>query len=90
MNGELDKIDHKILQFLIEDGRASFSHIAREVKLTDVAIKKRIERLRMRGIINSFSAELNLKALGYQKPDFPADKDRDAQEQGSHQALEAA
>jgi len=70
VNNELDKIDHKILQFLINDGRASFSQIAREVKLTDVAIKKRVERLKMRGIINSFSVELNLKALGYQDPIF--------------------
>lgn len=36
----LDKIDHVILQALLLDGRASFSAIARETKLTDVAIKK--------------------------------------------------
>ncbi|MBI5884930.1 Lrp/AsnC family transcriptional regulator [archaeon] len=70
MINELDKIDHKILQFLLDDGRASFSQIARDVNLTDVAIKKRVERLKMRGIINSFSTELNLKALGYQEPIF--------------------
>src|SRR3989344_3449066 len=64
----LDKVDHKILSLLLEDGRASFSTIASDVKLTDVAIKKRIERLKRRGIINSITADLNLKALGYENP----------------------
>jgi len=66
----LDKVDHKILSLLLEDGRASFSTIASDVKLTDVAIKKRIERLKRRGIINSITADLNLKALGYENPVF--------------------
>ncbi len=66
----LDKIDRKILEFLIEDGRASFSKIAKETKLTDVAIKKRIERLKMKGIIKGISAKINLKSLGYENPIF--------------------
>ena len=49
----LDKIDHIILKALLEDGRASFSAIARETKLTDVAIKKRVESLKRRGVIDS-------------------------------------
>ncbi|MBI4210536.1 MAG: Lrp/AsnC family transcriptional regulator [Candidatus Diapherotrites archaeon] len=64
----LDKVDHKILSLLLEDGRASFSAIANEVSLTDVAIKKRVERLKRRGIINAITADLNLKALGYENP----------------------
>ncbi|HZX33776.1 MAG TPA: Lrp/AsnC family transcriptional regulator [archaeon] len=63
-------MDHRIIQMLLEDGRASYSDIAKEVKLTDVAIKKRIERLKRRGLINSISADLNLKALGYENPIF--------------------
>ncbi|MBI2529913.1 MAG: Lrp/AsnC family transcriptional regulator [Candidatus Diapherotrites archaeon] len=66
----LDKIDHKIIQKLLEDGRASFSAIAKEIALTDVAIKKRVERLKKRGIISNISAELNLKVLGYENPIF--------------------
>ncbi len=66
----LDSIDHKIIQRLLVDGRASFSNIAKEVNLTDVAIKKRVERLRRRGILTSISADLNLKALGYENPIF--------------------
>ena len=66
----LDKIDHKIVSMLLEDGRASFSTIAGEVKLTDVAIKKRVERLKRRGIINSITADISLKSLGYENPIF--------------------
>ena len=66
----LDKIDHLILQALLADGRASFSAIAREVNLTDVAIKKRFESLKKRGVISGVSIELNYKALGYENPIF--------------------
>jgi len=66
----LDKIDHIILKALLGDGRASFSAIARETKLTDVAIKKRVESLKRRGVIDSISVDLNYKALGYENPIF--------------------
>ncbi len=66
----LDKIDHIILTALLNDGRASFSAIARETKLTDVAIKKRFESLKKRGVIDVVSLELNYKALGYENPIF--------------------
>lgn len=64
----LDKIDFLVLQKLIEDGRASFSAIARDTNLTDVAIKKRVERLKRRGIIKSITANLNYKVLGFENP----------------------
>jgi DNA-binding Lrp family transcriptional regulator len=70
MTMELDKIDYKILQMLLEDGRASFSQIAREVNLTDVAIKKRFESLKRRAIIDSISANINFKVLGFENPIF--------------------
>lgn len=64
----LDKIDHKIIRVLLEDGRAPFSQIAKEVALTDVAIKKRLDRLKRKGVVNSITADLNLKVLGYENP----------------------
>lgn len=70
MEVSLDKIDHKILQRLLVDGRASFSAIAKDVKLTDVAIKKRVDRLFRRGVLISISADLNMKILGYENPIF--------------------
>jgi len=64
----LDKVDHLILQALLADGRASFSAIARETNLTDVAIKKRFESLKKRGVISGVSVDLNFKVLGYENP----------------------
>lgn len=66
----LDKIDHIVLEALLLDGRASFSAIARETKLTDVAIKKRVESLKRKGVISSVSVDLNYKVLGYENPIF--------------------
>jgi DNA-binding Lrp family transcriptional regulator len=66
----LDKIDNIILKALLLDGRASFSAIARETKLTDVAIKKRVESLKRKRVIQSISVDLNYKALGYENPIF--------------------
>lgn len=68
MEAKLDKIDHIILEALLSDGRASFSAIARETKLTDVAIKKRVESLKRRGVISGISVNLNYKSLGYENP----------------------
>ncbi|MBU0635469.1 AsnC family transcriptional regulator, partial [Candidatus Micrarchaeota archaeon] len=66
----LDKIDHTILQVLLGDGRASFSRIAKETSLTDVAIKKRVESLKRKGVIESISANLNFRVLGFENPVF--------------------
>ena len=66
----LDKVDHMILKRLLEDGRISFSAVAKEVSLTDVAIKKRVDRLKRKGVINSITADLNLKVLGFENPIF--------------------
>jgi len=66
----LDRIDNIIIKRLLDDGRASFSSIAKETSLTDVAIKKRVEGLKRKGIINAISAELNYKVLGFENPIF--------------------
>jgi Lrp/AsnC family transcriptional regulator for asnA, asnC and gidA len=66
----MDKIDYQIIKTLIADGRASFSSISKEANLTDVAIKKRLDSLKRRGIISGISVELNYKTLGYENPIF--------------------
>ena len=66
----LDKIDYEIFRCLLEDGRASYSTIAKRVNLTDVAIKKRLQSLTKRNIIKSITPQLNLEVLGYENPIF--------------------
>lgn len=70
MAASLDKIDLAILKNLIRDGRASFSGIAKEIGLTDVAVKKRVESLKRKNVISSINANLNMKALGFENPIF--------------------
>lgn len=66
----LDKTDHIILKLLLENGRAPFSLIAKETNLTDVAIKKRIESLKRKGVIENISANLDYRVLGFENPVF--------------------
>ncbi len=61
----IDKIDKHIIEKLIVDGRTSFANIAKEINLTDVAIKKRLERLKQRGIIKSIFAEVDYNVVGF-------------------------
>jgi len=68
MAASLDKVDLVIIKNLLEDGRASFSSIAKQINLTDVAVKKRVESLKRKGVIGSINANLNFKALGFENP----------------------
>lgn len=55
---KLDKIDFEIIRILSEDGRKSFSEIARRTKLTAAGVKNRVDRLlehkiiEIRGLVN--------------------------------------
>jgi DNA-binding Lrp family transcriptional regulator len=61
----IDKIDKYILEQLNINGRISFANIAKEINLTDVAIKKRLDRLFQKGIIKSISTDIDYDILGF-------------------------
>ncbi len=61
----IDKIDKYIIEQLAINGRISFANIAKEINLTDVAIKKRLDRLMQKGIIKSITAEIDYEILGF-------------------------
>ncbi|NPA87062.1 MAG: Lrp/AsnC family transcriptional regulator [Candidatus Diapherotrites archaeon] len=61
---ELDSVDLKILRLLLQDGRTSYAQIAKETKLSDVAVKKRVEKLMSRGVIKKITAILDREKLG--------------------------
>ncbi len=54
LNG-LDKIDQKIITMLIGNARISYSDIAKEVAISRVAVKNRIEALEKKGIIEGYT-----------------------------------
>jgi DNA-binding Lrp family transcriptional regulator len=46
----MDSIDLKIIGTLRDNSRASYKEIARGVKISDVAVHKRIKNLKKRGV----------------------------------------
>jgi Lrp/AsnC family transcriptional regulator, leucine-responsive regulatory protein len=60
----MDDSDRRILALLVEDGRRTYDDIARHVSLSAPAVKRRVDRLRASGAIQSFTAVLNQAALG--------------------------
>ncbi|MBN3037114.1 MAG: Lrp/AsnC family transcriptional regulator [Candidatus Diapherotrites archaeon] len=61
---DLDEIDLKILELLSKDSRLSYSEIARHFGFSDVAIRKRVDKLVERGIIQAFTTRVDHKRLG--------------------------
>ncbi len=61
---EIDEIDAKILELLDSNSRMSYSDIARHFGFSDVAIRKRVDKLVERGIIKKFTTVVNQKKLG--------------------------
>jgi len=60
----LDQYDYKIIVRLLSDGRTTFSAISKDLGITDVAVKKRFERLQGKGIIKKISLDLDYSVLG--------------------------
>lgn len=56
---QVDAIDLKIIDYLSQDGRASFADIGKGVKLSSVAVKNRVDRLLQGGILR-VKGELNI------------------------------
>jgi DNA-binding Lrp family transcriptional regulator len=60
----IDPTDAKILQLLTEDGRRTYGDIGRQVSLSAPAVKRRVDRLRARGVLRGFTAVVDHSALG--------------------------
>ncbi|MFW9850732.1 MAG: Lrp/AsnC family transcriptional regulator [Candidatus Thorarchaeota archaeon] len=60
----LDDTDIQIINMLQEDGRMSFSEIAKEVNKTEVTIRRRVRRLQKEGIIKRFTVVLDPLKIG--------------------------
>ena len=52
LNG-LDELDQKIVQLLIKNARFSYSDIGKEVGISRVAVKARIQALEKRGLLKN-------------------------------------
>ncbi|WP_156300691.1 Lrp/AsnC family transcriptional regulator [Thermococcus sp. EP1] len=61
----LDNIDKMILRFLQENGRMSYSEIARRTGVPESTVRLRVKRLMEEGIIRKFAALINPFKAGY-------------------------
>ncbi|NMR20494.1 Lrp/AsnC family transcriptional regulator [Cellulomonas fimi] len=61
----LDPLDAAIVRELAVDARASYAEIGSVVSLSAPAVKRRVDRLRERGIIRGFTVRLDPGALGW-------------------------
>ncbi|MEE9474908.1 MAG: Lrp/AsnC family transcriptional regulator [Candidatus Hydrothermarchaeaceae archaeon] len=59
----MDEIDKKILETLEKNSRTSYKDIARYAKISDVAVHKRIKKLKD-GVIRAFTVLVDQKAYG--------------------------
>jgi DNA-binding Lrp family transcriptional regulator len=59
-----DEVDRRILACLTEDGRATYDEVGRRVSLSAPAVKRRVDRLRERGVLKGFTALVDPAALG--------------------------
>ncbi len=63
-NGVLDEIDIEILNILSKNGRESYIEIGRQVNLSRVSVKARIDSMLEEGVIESFSVIINPEKKG--------------------------
>lgn len=57
-------LDQKILQILIDDGRRSFADIARELGISRVHVRDRVQKLITEGVIEKFTLIVNPEKIG--------------------------
>jgi Lrp/AsnC family transcriptional regulator for asnA, asnC and gidA len=65
MKSKIDSRDLEILQTLQNDGRATYSSMARQLKISEAAVYTRINRLITSGYIKKFTAILDENKLNF-------------------------
>src|SRR4051812_31036004 len=61
---QLDDLDLRILELLSLDGRATHAAIGRDLGMTGPAVYARVSRLEQAGVIKSYAARIDPKAMG--------------------------
>lgn len=64
MQKKIDKKDLSLLRILDNDARVSIAMIAQQLKLTENAIRYRIDRLKKRGYLKGYSLKLSSSHFG--------------------------
>lgn len=67
---QLDDLDQAILRVLARDARATYAQVGQQVALSAPAVKRRVDRLRERGVVRGFTVRLDPAALGWHTEAF--------------------
>jgi len=62
----IDETDIKIIDYLREDGRASFSEIADDIGLATSTVAGRVQKLEEKGVITGFRPVIDYEELGFE------------------------
>lgn len=61
----MDEKDRTIIERLRENARISYGEIARILRISDVAVMKRVKKLEREGVIKKYTVEVDDAKLGY-------------------------
>jgi len=61
---DLDAVDVQLLRLLLEDGRRSYTDLAKDTGLSTSAVHQRVRRLEQRGSITGYHAQVDPVAAG--------------------------
>ncbi len=61
---KLDETDQRIIEILVENGRMSYVDIGKELNISRVAVRDRVNNLMENGIIEKFTAVINAEKVG--------------------------
>ena len=61
----VDEKDVKIIKMLMDDARISYTNMAKELNITEAAVRKRVKNLESRGVIKKYTVEIDSSKLGY-------------------------
>lgn len=64
-DGGMDALDRKILDHLLQDGRAGYAAIGDTVGLSAPAVKRRVDRLVSDGVIRGFTVVIDPDHMGW-------------------------
>ena len=61
---DLDDLDSRLLRLLVQDGRRSYTDLAKDTGLSTSAVHQRVRRLEQRGVITGYTARVAPQAVG--------------------------
>ena len=65
LEAKMDKVDHRLIDLLVLNSRRSLKNLGMSTELSSPSVMDRVRRLEEKGIIRSFTIDVDLEALGY-------------------------